>query len=112
MAAASVVTAAGMATITYELYQNHPSFSLGTLDFHYGLRLAGDVAGTLGFLLAAIAGILARTIKAPESAPTAASAFTSAVTATPLNSVAPAITGTATSGQTLSASPGSRRCGG
>jgi hypothetical protein len=54
MAGASLVTAAGVATLTYNLYQNNPSFSLDTLDFHYGLRLAGDVAGTLGFLLAAI----------------------------------------------------------
>ena len=54
MAAASVVTAAGVAALTYNLYQLHPSFSFGALDFHYGLRLAGDVAGTLGFLLAGI----------------------------------------------------------
>lgn len=54
MAAASLVTAAGVATLTYTLYQNHPSLSLGTLDFHYGLRLAGDTAGTVGFLLAAV----------------------------------------------------------
>jgi hypothetical protein len=40
------------------------------------------------------------------SNPTAASAFTAAVTATPLNSLAPAITGTASSGQTLTASTG------
>ena len=52
MAAASGVTAAGVAALTYDLYQHHPSFSFGALDFHYGLRLAGDIAGTLGFLLA------------------------------------------------------------
>ena len=54
MAGASVVTAAGAAALTYDLYQQHPSFSVSTLGFHYGLRLAGDVAGTLGFLLAGI----------------------------------------------------------
>ena len=52
MAAASVVTAVGVAALTYNLYQHHPGSSFGALDFHYGLRLAGDVAGTLGFLLA------------------------------------------------------------
>jgi hypothetical protein len=54
MAAASLVTAAGVATLTYVLYEDNPSFSLSTIDFHYGLRLAGDVVGTLGFLVAAL----------------------------------------------------------
>jgi hypothetical protein len=53
MAAASVVTAAGVATLTYQLYQQHPGLVLDNVDVHYGLRLAGDVAGTLGFLRAA-----------------------------------------------------------
>jgi hypothetical protein len=66
MAAASVVTAAGVATLTYDLYQNHPSFSLGALDFHYGLRLAGDVAGTVGFLLAAVGFWIASTARPTE----------------------------------------------
>jgi hypothetical protein len=55
------------------------------------------------------AGSLVRVVVTASNglgSPTAASAFTSAVTATPLNSVTPAITGTATSGQTLSASTG------
>jgi hypothetical protein len=67
MAAAAVVTAAGVATITYNLYQNHPSFSLGTIDFHYGLRLAGDIAGTVGFLLAAIGFWIASNGRPTES---------------------------------------------
>jgi hypothetical protein len=53
MAAASFVTAAGVAVLTYQVYQDRPSFALDNLDFHYGLRLGGDAAGTLGFLLAA-----------------------------------------------------------
>ncbi len=53
MAAASVVTAAGVAALTYQLYQEHPTFALDNIDLHYGLRLAGDFAGTLGFVLAA-----------------------------------------------------------
>lgn len=53
MAAASLVTAAGVAALTYQVYQDHPSFALDNLDFHYGLRLGGDAVGTLGFLLAA-----------------------------------------------------------
>jgi hypothetical protein len=82
MAAASVVTAAGVATITYELYQNHPSFSLGTLDFHYGLRLAGDVAGTLGFLLAAVGFWIASNARPTE--PGTEHAQTSALGGDPL----------------------------
>ena len=82
MAAASVVTAAGVATITYELYQNHPSFSLGTLDFHYGLRLAGDVAGTLGFLVAAVGFWIASNARPTE--PGADLAQTSALGGGPL----------------------------
>jgi hypothetical protein len=66
MAAASVVTAAGLATLTYNLYQNRPSLSLGTLDFHYGLRLAGDIAGTVGFLLAAVGFWMASTARPTE----------------------------------------------
>lgn len=53
MAAASVATAAGVAALTYQLYQEHLSFALDNIDLHYGLRLAGDFAGTLGFVLAA-----------------------------------------------------------
>jgi hypothetical protein len=53
MAAASFVTAAGVAALTYQVYQERPSFALDNIDFHYGLRLGGDAAGTLGFLLAA-----------------------------------------------------------
>jgi hypothetical protein len=53
MAAASVVTAAAVAALTYQLYQQHPALVGHNVDLHYGLRLAGDVAGTLGFLLAA-----------------------------------------------------------
>jgi hypothetical protein len=53
MAVASVVTAAGVATLTYQLHQQHPALELDNVDPHYGLRLAGGVAGTLGFLLAA-----------------------------------------------------------
>jgi hypothetical protein len=66
MAAASVVTAAGVATLTYNLYQNHPTFSLGALDFHYGLRLGGDIAGTVGFLLAAVGFWIASTARPTE----------------------------------------------
>jgi hypothetical protein len=82
MAAASVVTAAGVATITYELYQNQPSFSLGTLDFHYWLRLAGDVAGTLGFLLAAVGFWVASNARPTE--PGSELALTSALGGGPL----------------------------
>jgi hypothetical protein len=53
MAAASLVTTAGVAALTYQLYRDRPSFALDILDLHYGLRLGGDIAGTLGFLLAA-----------------------------------------------------------
>ena len=45
---------------------NHPSFSLGTLDFHYGLRLAGDVGGTLGFLVAAVGFWIASNLRPTE----------------------------------------------
>jgi hypothetical protein len=82
MAAASVVTAAGVATLTYDLYQNHPSFSLGVLDFHYGLRLAGDVAGTVGFLLAAVGFWIASTARPIE--PGAEHAQTSTLGGSPL----------------------------
>jgi hypothetical protein len=82
MAAASVVTAAGVATLTYNLYQNHPSFSLGTLDFHYGLRLAGDIAGTVGFLLAGVGFWIASTARPTE--PGAEHAQTSALGGSPL----------------------------
>jgi hypothetical protein len=82
MAAASIVTAAGVATLTYNLYQNHPSFGLGTLDFHYGLRLAGDVAGTVGFLLAAVGFWIASTARPTE--PGAEHAQTSALGGSPL----------------------------
>ena len=53
MAAASFVTAVGVAALTYQVYQDRPSFVLDNLDLHYGLRLGGDAAGTVGFLLAA-----------------------------------------------------------
>jgi hypothetical protein len=53
MAAASVVTAAGVAALSYQLYQEHPSFALDNIGLHYGLRLAGDFAGTMGFVLVA-----------------------------------------------------------
>jgi hypothetical protein len=66
MAAASVVTAAGVATLTYNLSQNHPTFSLGTIDFHYGLRLGGDIAGTVGFLLAGVGFWIASTARPTE----------------------------------------------
>jgi hypothetical protein len=82
MAAASVVTAAGVATLTYNLYQNHPSFSFGALDFHYGLRLAGDIAGTVGFLLAAVGFWIASTARPTE--PGAERARTSALGGSPL----------------------------
>ncbi|HEY5384097.1 MAG TPA: hypothetical protein VIJ56_02605 [Acidimicrobiales bacterium] len=82
MAAASVVTAAGVATLTYTLYQHHPSLSLGTLDFHYGLRLAGDIAGTVGFLLAAVGFWIASTARPTE--PGAEHARTSALGGTPM----------------------------
>jgi hypothetical protein len=82
MAAASLVTAAGVATLTYNLYQSHPSLSLGTLDFHYGLRLAGDMAGTVGFLLAAIGFWIASTARPTE--PGAEHAQTSALGGSPL----------------------------
>jgi hypothetical protein len=87
MAAASVVTAAGTAALTYNLYQNHPSFSLGTLDFHYGLRLAGDIAGTVGFLLAAVGFWIASTPRPTE--PGAEHAQTSALGGSPLLGGAP-----------------------
>ena len=54
MAAASLVTAAGVAALTYQTYQNRPAFALTNIDLHYGLRLGAAVAGTLGFLLAAV----------------------------------------------------------
>ena len=66
MAAASLATAAGVATLTYVLYEDNPSFSISTIDFHYGLRLAGDVAGTLGFLVAAIGFWIASNVRPTE----------------------------------------------
>jgi hypothetical protein len=68
MAAASLVTAAGVATLTYVLYENNTNFSLSTIDFHYGLRLAGDVAGTLGFLAASLGCWIASTARPTEQA--------------------------------------------
>lgn len=53
MAGASFLTAAGVAALTYQVYQDHQPLALDSLDYHYGLHLFGDVAGTLGFLLAA-----------------------------------------------------------
>ena len=91
MAAASVATAAGLATLTYNLYQNHPTFSLGTLDFHYGLRLGGDVAGTVGFLLAAVGFWIASTAYPTE--PGSAHAQTSALGGSPLPDGVPGSSG-------------------
>ena len=53
MAAASILTAAGVAALTYVVYQEHHGL-LQNLDYHYDLRLGGDAAGTLGFLFAAV----------------------------------------------------------
>lgn len=50
MAAASLTTAAGTAALTFEFHGLHSPFA----SPHYHLRLAGYVAGTLGFLLAAV----------------------------------------------------------
>jgi len=52
MAAASLVTAAGVAALTYDLHRVHSQLGLGSA--HYKLRHAGDLAGTVGFFLAAI----------------------------------------------------------
>jgi len=58
MAAASVVTAASFAAITYMYYQNHQYFQQqngpGFVDPHYRLRMAGGGAIVLGLLLAGI----------------------------------------------------------
>lgn len=54
MAAAAVVTAAGVARVTYWTYQVHSSLMYdGAGDTNYRLRLVGAAAGTLGFLFAA-----------------------------------------------------------
>lgn len=63
MAAASLVTGGGVAALTYQVYQNRPPFALDNLDFHYGLRLGGDAAGTAGFLLAAAGFWIASTAR-------------------------------------------------
>jgi hypothetical protein len=69
MAAASFMTAVGVAALTFETYQNRPSYALTNLDLHYGLRLVGELAGTLGFVLAAVgfwAASLARPLHTEE----------------------------------------------
>ena len=60
MAAASVVTAAGWAAVTYAYYFNHQSLlrldthtiSIAILDPHYRLRMAGGLSIVAGLLLA------------------------------------------------------------
>jgi hypothetical protein len=72
MAAASVVTAAGVARVTYWTYQEHTSQSaLNGTDSHYPLRLGGATAGTLGFLLATAGFWIASSARPtePESEP-------------------------------------------
>jgi hypothetical protein len=63
MAAASVVTAAGWAAMTYYYYQLHQNFvhervpggySGAALDPHYRLRMAGGLSAIVGLLLAGV----------------------------------------------------------
>jgi hypothetical protein len=63
MAAASVVTAAGWAAMTYFYYQLHQNFvherlpggySGAALDPHYRLRMAGGLSTVVGLLLAGV----------------------------------------------------------
>jgi hypothetical protein len=64
MAAASVVTAAGWAAITYFYYQNHQNLvgvathgggsSVTVFDPHYRLRMAGGLSIVVGLLLAGV----------------------------------------------------------
>ena len=82
MAAASVVTAAGWAAITYFYYQNHRNLvrelthgggpSVAVLDPHYRLRMAGGLSIVVGLLLAGvgfwIASVGTRTASQPEEA--------------------------------------------
>lgn len=63
MAVASFVTAAGVAALTYQLYQNNRLFMLENLNLHYALRLTSDIAGVLGFLLAAAGFWMASMVK-------------------------------------------------
>jgi hypothetical protein len=69
MAAASFVTAAGVAAVTYQTYQNRPAFVLENLDLHFGLRLGGEVSGTLGFLLAAAGFWIASSARPAQTEP-------------------------------------------
>ncbi len=61
MAAAALVTAAGMAALANQVYQNNHVLSLSTVDLHYVLRLTSDVVGAAGFLCAAVGFWLAST---------------------------------------------------
>ena len=61
MAVASIVTAAGVAALTYFTHRLHG----GGIWYH--LHLAGDAAGTLGFLLAAAGFWIASSARPSES---------------------------------------------
>ncbi len=69
MAAASVVTAAGVAALTYWTYHVHSALiHVGDgSDPRYGLRPAGDAVGTVGFLLAAAGFWIASTARPPDA---------------------------------------------
>jgi hypothetical protein len=67
MAAASLVTAAGVAALTYQTHQDRPAFAFSNIDLHYGLRFGGTVAGALGFLLAAVGFLVASNARAAQS---------------------------------------------
>jgi hypothetical protein len=72
MAAASVVTAAGVAALTYQLYQQHAELELNNIGLHYGVRLVGTAAGTVGFLLAAVGFWIASSARPTEAVETSA----------------------------------------
>jgi peptidoglycan/LPS O-acetylase OafA/YrhL len=64
MAAASLLTAAGLASLTYLVYKEQHGL-VQNFDYHYALRLCGDAAGTLGFLLAAVGFCIAPNARPP-----------------------------------------------
>jgi hypothetical protein len=66
MAAAALITGAGVAALTFQIYQDRPPVALVNADLHYGLRLAGFAVGTLGFVLAAAGFWIASNAAAPE----------------------------------------------
>lgn len=71
MAAASLVTAAGIAAETYQRHQIHATEVAHGLTSspYYRSLLAGGFAGTLGFLLAGVGFWIASYVQSPQPSP-------------------------------------------